>query len=399
MKFLTLLSILIFSLAACNAKADYKTLRNQAAAVAGPKDPIVIGVGWSISSDYDKGIQGIDLAVKEINANGGLLGGRKIQLVVLDDEISVKRVRRVAQTFAENTHLIAVIGHFWSSMSIPASSIYDLNGILMLSPISTSPELTRQGFPLVFRSIMNDRLVAEQFANFAKEEAYQRLVILYLDGPYGREYSSAFEDRARELGLVIEDRKAYVTDTDFRSIISTWKWLDFDAIFVVGDESAAEFIKLLREEGIEAPILAGDGLDTPRLWEIAGEAANGVVVASHFHPDSPNANAEDFEKAFINRCTNYLITATWQEKFCNEKPDTWAAQGYDAVYLLAHVIEKAKTTLPEKLALQLGRLDDWQGVTGLYSFSENGDLKDRQVVFQVLEDGVFKFLRLSSGDD
>jgi branched-chain amino acid transport system substrate-binding protein len=130
--------------------------------------------------------------------------------------------------------------------------------------------------------------------------------------------------------------------------------------------------------GVTVPILGGDGLDSSQLWEIAGKASEGTIVASHFHPDVPRPEVKHFIAAF-------------QEKY-GVLPDVWAAQGYDAVNLLASAMEKGTTTIPHKVAEVLRSAKDWPGVTGLYTFDENGDAVGKNVIKKIVRNGRFEYL-------
>ncbi len=373
-------AMLAMLLAACNENLAAE--RAEKALNAGANDPIYIGLGWPIGVDRDLLPEAVEMAVEEINQSGGLLDGRQIEIVPKDDHDSAREGRLIAQSFAEDTNVVAVIGHFWSYISVPASALYEFNGILMLTPASTSPELTSRGFEHVFRSITNDNEVGRQMAVYADDEGFERMVILYVNDSYGRALSNAFENEADKLGITIVDRRSYRgSERSFRGILDDWETSSFDAILVIGGAEAATFIRLARESGISAPILAGDGLDTDELWAVAGDAANGVIVVTHFHPDNPYT-----EQDFIQRFEERYGTA----------PDTWAAQGYDAVYLLANAIENAGSTMPDEMAAALRNTHDWEGVTGPHTFDENGDTIGKPVVLKVMRDGQFEFLELAT---
>lgn len=373
--------LLLLLLVSC-APEDPQTQRSRAAAAAAADDPIMIGFVWPFSEQYDFLPQGVYMAVDEINAAGGLLGGRPIMLVERDDEDSVREGRLIAQEFAENPNITAVIGHAWSYVSIPAAPLYEFNGLIMLSPSATSPELTRSGYRYIFRNVASDSEVGRQLANYAHSQGYRSIMILYLNDSYGRELSNVFENEADKLGIQIIDRRPYLgSERSFDRILRNWRSESFDAIFIAGKQEAAAFILQARQFGIDVPVLASDGLDTPRLWETAGPAANGVVVVSHYHPDNPREEQQAFIESFT--------------RLYGMPPDTWAAQGYDAVKLLAYAIETAGTTEPSAVADVLRSTVNWPGVTGPHTFSANGDVIDKPVVLMVMNDGVFEFLDLA----
>lgn len=361
---------------------DLKTLRAQKALNATSSTPIVIGLVWPFSAQYDQLPQGVRMAVEEINAKGGLLGGRPLTLVEADDFDSVREGRLVAQEFAENTDMVAVIGHAWSYISVPASPIYEFNGLVMLSPSSTSPELTRNGFRFIFRNVSSDEEIARQLAIYAEAQGYKRMTILHVNDPNGRQLANVFENEADRRNINVVDRRSYQgTNRNFGTIIENWRVLDIDAIFIAGaNPEAAEFILQAREAGIQTPIMGSDGLDTDDLWNIAGEAAEGTVVVSHYHPDTPREQ----QQAFIRK---------YRQKYGTD-PDTWAAQGYDAVYLLAHAMTVAQSSNSEAIANALHQTRDWQGVTGPHTFDERGDVVGKPIILKILRDGRFDFYQI-----
>ena len=142
-----------------------------ARAVRGEGD-IVIGVAWPWAARREVRYgEGLDMAVAEINAAGGV-GGRRIVLEREDDHESVDEGELVAQRLANDPNVVAVIGHLQSYVSVPASAIYDLSGILMIAPTATDPELTAHGYSRVFRATFTDAEVGRQMAEYAARQGY-----------------------------------------------------------------------------------------------------------------------------------------------------------------------------------------------------------------------------------
>ncbi len=288
----------------------------------------------------------------------------------------------MAQSFADNADVVAVIGHYNSYVSIPASPIYEFSGLLMLCPGSTSPKLTRHTFKRIFRSIPSDEEIGAQMADFAAKQGYKQMIIYYADNSYGEGLANAFEGRADDLQLAIVDRLSYdgISNKEFRVALTKWQDFEFDALFVAGTVPvAARFIAEARNMDVTVPVLGGDGLDSPELFQVAGKAAEGTVVASVFATDIPSQNVQQFNESFRSK---YGVL-----------PDAWAAQGYDAVKLLCHAIEKGGTTVPDRLAEALASTENWQGVTGLHTFDSKGDVGGKTVVKKVVRNGKFEYLQ------
>ncbi len=410
-------------LAACSQFGDdYLAARRARAQTNSAAEPIVFGLAWNFTDEYNAARNGVcanrllsdcpvlplgkydmlplgvHMAVEEINANGGLLGGRSIQIRERDDNESITQGRLVAQEFAEETDVVAVIGHAYSSISIPASPLYEFNGVLMLSPAATSPHLTRRGFTRVFRNLISDDQIGQVLADYAFSQGYQRVMIIYRDEAYGRDLSNVFETEAARLGVEVVDRRIY-SSVDFERIIRDWAEQEFDAILIATSsaQDAALFIKRAGEAGINVPFLGGDGIDSPDIAAIAGEFAEGTVVATHYHQDNPRPQLQEFIQRFNARWGD--LVPDYQSSW-GGVPDTWAALGYDAVYILANAIEQVGTTDPDQLATYMHETFFWpDGVTGAYRFDENGDVVGKQVVLLRLEDGEFRYFGEFAGLD
>jgi branched-chain amino acid transport system substrate-binding protein len=355
-----------------------KKIRSERALRA--KGPIVIGVAGDWQDSDVALLNGIKLALEEINTRGGVLA-RPLELVIRDDRMSVKIGRQIAQEFAENLDMVAVIGHPNSTVSLATAVMYEYYGLLMLSPLASNPALTLQGRQLVFRNIPTDEADGQALAEHAAAEGYQRIAIYYQQDDYARGLANIFERRCYELGIAIVDRLPYeVTyqERDFAADFDLWqRQFDFEAILLAGQlPVAGEIIPLIRRAGITVPILSGNSLDNDLLFRLAGTAAEGVTVVSSFDPGRPQAEVTAFVKNF--------------EKKYGTIPDLDAAQGYDALHLVAHAITMGGSTVPEKMAATLRHVVNWPGVTGLHTFDDKGDVVGKGMVIKHVRDGSFR---------
>jgi branched-chain amino acid transport system substrate-binding protein len=319
--------------------------------------------------------EGLDLAVEEINARGGIQG-RQLRIVRFDDNESVNGGLRVAQEIAANPDIVAVIGHLQSFVSVPAAALYDVSGLVMVAPTATDPELTSRGYARVFRATLTDLDIGHLMADFAVRSKYRRVAIEYIRNAYGRGLANAFEERANELKIVVAGRQSYdpseqVTERTFAPTVLEWRNLELDAIFLAGEvPSAAFFITRARAQGIHVPIFGGEALGTPELPGLAGEAAEGTIVATVFHPDQPGPEVRTFVDAFRQRY--------------GAVPDAGSAVGYDAVRLLAAAMLHAGSVVPDDIAAALREMRDWRGVTGAFTFDEHGNIVGRPLVTTVV---------------
>lgn len=346
-----------------------------------PAEPreIVIGVVWPFEAYNNLFNEGIDLAVKEINAGGGI-NGKELKLLKEDDGSEVIKGIAIAESLAENKSVRAVIGHRNSFVTIPASAIYEQAGLTMLSPASTAPELTRNNYRYIFRNLPGDDEIARQLADYLAGQGLRRLVIYYSADAYGTGLANSFEDEARQLGITIVDRFHYYSGKeDLERLHRRWQAFGYDGIFLATSmPGGAQFIHDAGQAGIKGPFAAGDALDSPELAAIGGKAAEGTIVGSVFDPGSDRPEAQRFVTAF-------------RETY-REIPTSDAALGYDAVKMLAAAMEKAGGEDRASVAEGLRNLGRWSGACGVHELSAAGDDLGDLVVLKQLEDGKSVFL-------
>lgn len=373
---------LLLGSTACGGTGDPAAERAKLASRG--KGDIVVGAAWPWQAHKDVLYwQGMELALDEVNAAGGV-GGRKLRIVRADDQESVDRGRLVAGEFARNPEVVAVIGHLQSYVTVPAAAVYDLSGLVLLSATSTSPELTSKGYRRVFRTIFTDDQVGRQMAEYAIKRGWRSFAIYYSRDEYGRGLANAFEEEALSHGGDVVNRQSYdpnltTNRLSVEQTVAGWTDRSFDAVFVAGqDRQAALLAQELRRKGIRAHILGSDALATPVFLREGGAAAEGTVIATPYHPDAPNPQARHFTQSF-------------QSRF-GTRPDVGAALGYDAVRLLAHAIGQAGSSDPEKVAAALHGVRGWPSVSGPVSFDTAGNLQGIPIAHVVVRNGRFEFL-------
>lgn len=346
-------------------------------------DDILIGAAAPWAEKRNLLWEGISMAVDEINQGGGLLTGRNVRVIQGDDKGDLTTGKVVAQSFADNENIIAVLGHSSSYISIPVSIMYQYYGLVMVSPLSTNFNLTAQKHSKIFRNIPNDQIFGEKIAEFCRKKGFNNILIYHINDDYGRGLSNAFEISALSNGLTVLDRSSYddlSSARDFRKDIKFWKDnYEFDAIFLAGVMPlAADVIVEARKMGVMVPIIGGDALDQPMLLKIAGDAAENVYAGSVFHPDvdypAMKAFLEKFRKAY------------------NRDPDIAATQGYEAMMVIADGIRNAGSTVPAEIAKALHTLKSFKGLTGEFSFDEKGDVVGKPLIMKVVRNVQFQLV-------
>jgi branched-chain amino acid transport system substrate-binding protein len=344
-------------------------------------ETVVIGVAAPLTggiAHLGKDIEnGTRLAVEEINKNGLMVGNQRVTLAIEaeDDAGDPRQATQVAQKLVDDK-VVAVIGHLSSGTSIPASKIYSDVGIAQISPSTTNPRYTRQGFKTTFRLVATDAQQGPALANYAFKSLNIRRVAIVDDATaYGQGLANEFEKRARELGISILSRD--VTNDkaiDFRAILTKVKGETPDAVMYGGtDATGGPFVKQARQLGLKAKILAGDGSCTAQMTKLAGEAIDNLVCSEAGRSlDRMGAKGRDFERKFAAR-----FSAPMQ----NYAPFT-----YDSVYIIVDAMKRAKSTRPSDIVSVLPSTD-FPGITGEIRFDEHGDLKHGVISLYHFTDG------------
>lgn len=375
-KTLIFLLAVAMTLGACEQEP---VAQQRAERMANATGDVVIAVAWPLKSSKANLVEGIDLAVEEVNRRGGILGGRKIKILLKDDGASLTTGRQIAQEIANDVDVAAVIGHINSYVAGPAAQIYERAGLLMVTPGASGQKITDQGGHLIFRSLPGNRDQGRQIADYAAAQGYKSVAVYYVKN-YGLDLANYFEKRARELDISIVDRRSYNIEGDDHSLIME-NWASFvkmDAIFLVGSvPEGAQIVHRIRAAGLTVPVFSNAGLDSADLIKRGGSSVDGTVVFSLFNVEDPRPEVGAFGERF-------------RKKF-GKLPDSTAAQGYDVLNLLVYAMSKAQSTVPSKVAATLRATRGWSGVTGLHTFDKKGDLVEKKLAKVIVKDGKFVY--------
>ena len=324
-------------------------------------------------------LDGVRLAVDEINGEGGVLG-RRFKPIVRKDGASEDKAREIAREFADDPNIVAVIGHSTGKVASKASITYEFNHILFVSPIDTHSGLTNHDFHYVFRTIPSDVKRSQQFVTLFQAKGLTKIVILHDRTYRHRNLARRFHTHGGAVGVHTVYQRSYHTgEKEFYDLFAEFKDMDFEAILLVGQmPDMAILIKQARELGITAPFVGGSNIESPVLQEIAGNAAEGTLVTTAYHAESEDPDARKFRRVF---------TDTY-----HHPPDQWAAQGYDVVKLIAFAMEKGNSAIPRTVATILHHTENWKGVTGMYSFNQKGDIIGRKLFVKQFHDGTFEYV-------
>jgi branched-chain amino acid transport system substrate-binding protein len=337
-------------------------------AVAGPMTGDLAAFGEQLR-------RGAEMAVKDINAAGGV-NGEQLKLEIGDDQCDPKQARQVANDLVQK-EVAFVAGHFCSGSSIPASEVYAEEGILQMTPASTNPDFTegpaKKGVKTVFRTCGRDDAQGV-FAGpwLAKTYAGKKVAILDDKSAYGQGLANETEKNAKSSGLEPAMRDTYTAkEKDFSALISKMKDAGIEAVYIGGyHNDVALMVRQAREQGFNADFISADALNTAEFWSISGPAGEGVRYS-----DGASAVNLDSAKAVV-------------EKFRAEsyEPEGYTLNSYAAIQAWAAAAAIAKSTEGEAVAEAL-RGNTIPTVIGDLQWDDKGDLTKVNYAWYVWHDG------------
>jgi len=307
---------------------------------------------------------GARLAVDEINAKGLVINGQKIRLVLdeQDDMADPRLATQAAQKFVDD-RVVAVVGHLNSGASIPASKIYHSAGIVQLSPATTDPSYTRQGYKTTYRLVGTDAQQGPALASYAaKTMKIRRVAVIDDSTSYGQGLANEFAKTAKSLGVKVLSHDATNDKAiDFRAILTKIKAENPDAIMYGGiDTTGGPLAKQARQLGLRAKILSGDGVCTESLPALAGNATGNVVCSR------PGVDIAKMPGGAA-------FAAKYQRRY-GHPIEFNAPFSYDGVYIIVDAMKRAHSTNPARV-LAVMPSTNYRGVIGTTTFDAHGDLK------------------------
>jgi branched-chain amino acid transport system substrate-binding protein len=372
-RLLILFLSICFLLAGCS---EGSTQKAREAWLKNDTGEIIFGLSYPVAvTEANTGFfNGVSMAVDEINQKGIL--GKKLKILKKDDEGTVTAGSEAAQSFVDNPKVSAVIGHWNSRVTNAVADIYNRNEMVMITPASTSPLLTTKGYEYIFRKIYNDIDYGSTMARFAAKNGLDKVVVYYADDDYGRGLANAFEDAAYENGIQVVDRTTSVNTRNISNLSDKWSAFDYNAVFVADVIPAAlEVITAIRSAGIQVPILGATGIDRNSFIEALGPYAEGVAIPTMFNPDAPSEEIAGF-------------ISEYQELY-GQMPDSWAAQGYETVWLLCSAIEAAGSAMPQDIAKALREMNEFKGLSGVLKCSPEGEILGGEIFVKEVRNGKY----------
>ncbi|WP_448207606.1 branched-chain amino acid ABC transporter substrate-binding protein [Azospirillum sp. sgz302134] len=339
---------------------------------------IAIGLGTattgSVAALGEQTVYGAQLAIKDINEKGGILG-QKLVLKVGDDACDPRQAVAIANRFVTDK-VIAVDGHLCSGSSIPASEVYHEEGIVMVTPTATSPTLTDRGFDNIFRvcgrddqqGVVSGRYLAERYKG-------KNIAVIDDKQSYGKGLADVVAKTLEQAG----GRVAYRTsvnagEKDFSALVTNLKDRNIDAVFYGGyHPELGLLVRQSREMGLQAQYIAGDGLNNAEYWAITGPTGQGTLFT-----DSAAATSNPAARELVDKFKQAGLP----------EPGNFAFYSYAAVQVIAQGLQKAGAADVKKLTTALHG-NTFDTVVGEIQFDKKGDVLKPQYVLYEWKDGKY----------
>ena len=321
--------------------------------------------------------KGIDLAIEEINANGGV-NKTKLAAVYRDSKLDAKEGISSFRYLATAEKVPIVLGDAASSVSLAIAPVANESKVVLFSSISTADALKDAG-DYFFRNVPPNSNQAKTAAYFIKDYLKKNNVaLLYVNKDYGVNMDKVFTEFFSNIGGTVISHNSYEPDqNDFRSVLSKVKEGNPDIIYIPGEyQGNALILRQARTMGIDATFISGDGAYSPKLIQIAGDAAEGFYCTLMSMPKSDQS--PEVAKFF----------KMYKEKY-NEDVDVYSAYSYDAVNMVAQAIKDGGYT-GEGIKNALYNIT-YNGITGTTKFDKNGEV-DKPYSIYVVKGGKFTLL-------
>lgn len=317
----------------------------------------------------DMKVKAIELALEEVNNQGGI-DGKKVKLIVGDDTGNPKEAPNVAQKFAGDEKILAVIGHWNSSCTLAARGIYEAAGIPVITD-SVNKQITDGTTPHLFRISLTDTTQAYNLAQYAYNKLGKRkAAILFTANDFGTGLKNDFTEEFERLGGKIVASETYFEgqSKDFSPQLTKIKGQAPDVIFIAGYYVETALIaQQAGPIGLNVPMIGTEGISSDELVKLGGDAVEGIRFAAFFHPDVEFPGTKEFVEAF-------------RAKY-NKEPDNYAALAYDSAKLILEGMKQNGATR-EGITKYLQEIKDFPGVAGPISF-ENNDVTRNILILEV----------------
>jgi branched-chain amino acid transport system substrate-binding protein len=326
------------------------------------------------AADGNSALLGAELAVEEANSAGGI-DGKQLELVVYDDQASPKEAVPIATKLVNQDKVKIGVSGSYSGATRASAGVYQGAGIPYVSAYAVHPEITRAG-EYVFRTSFVGEVQGRAGAKLIGQDlGLKRVVMITLKNDFGKSLSNGFREAAEGFGIEVVGEYEYgIKDRQFGPIVAKVRSDEPSAIYASGYFfTAGPLVSQLRAAGVEVPIVGQEGYDSEKFIEIAGDAAEGIIITTSLDRDSETAETREFIEAF--------------EKKAGYKADMVAASAHTAVKVAVAALQRAGSEDPQAIRDAIAELT-LTASTGEISFNGLGEVR-KDVQVQVVRDGAW----------
>jgi len=351
-------------------------LAGAATAQADDKAPVRIGTIAPLSGpgafDGQLAVEGMEAMVELVNAKGGVLGGRKLELVKYDDKGNPEEGVSAAKRAMEQDDVDVIVGGWFSSVALTMKEV-TRDKIINIMTSTQHPNTTKEGHKYLFRLNATSVMMSDKYSTFICDKmGIKNIAFITINDDYGRLEVENYKKLLASCGIEVLGNEFYnKEDTDFTTALTKLKALNPEAIYVsaINTAQGATIYRQIKQTGYKGTIIASAGNMNPKLVELSGPALENVYSVSLFAPDSDNPEL----KAWI---------AQYNEMFSNE-PSFIGSLGAQAVELLADAIDEAGSARDyDKIAAAL-RGHEWETLLGKITFDDIGQAMQNIYLIQV----------------
>ncbi|WP_210419050.1 ABC transporter substrate-binding protein [Bradyrhizobium sp. NAS80.1] len=323
----------------------------------------------------DADVNGIKLALGEINARGGVLG-KKVELVIEDGQCKPANTVNAAEKLTQRDKVVALIGAFCSSATAAIMPVAQSAKVPLVTGVSSAANLTEKGNTWFFRATETDALLAKSFARILVNQLkLKKVAYIGVNDDFGRGGVEEFEKQMSALGATTVLKEYFEHGTsDYYTLLTKLKASGADGAFVAAEtQDGSTLVKQKAELGLSTKVFGVGSWATADFMQLAGPAANGIYAAVPYASTMKTPKNEAFVKAY-------------QDQY-KAAPGKYSAAGYNTLNIVVDAIARAQSTDPDKVREALLKTD-YEGPNGHFRFDEKGQATGFTVVLVQLENGV-----------
>ena len=330
----------------------------------------------------------IQMEVEKINAAGGVLG-RPLEVIILDDETDVNKAVLAADRLVKKERVSAILGPTTTGNTLAVMGKTAAAKVPLIS-CSASRKITKPVNPYVFKVAPHDQLAVARILDHAKKQGYKKLAILTVSDGFGQSGREMLEEQIPEAGFeLVADEVFGPKDTDMTAQLTKIQGTAPDAIVCWGTNPGPAVVAKNRVQlGIATPLYMGHGVASKKFIELAGDAAEGIML-----PAGKITAAEKLPDADPQKALLVAYAKTFEERF-KSAVSTFGGHGFDSLHLAVDAVTAAGSDEPEAVRAALEKTKDFPGIGGTFTFSptDHAGLGPDAFIMLVIDKGDWKIL-------